>query len=182
MSSSGCNCSTASAAMAASEKRRRGAPEIPTTRSMLLLADDLMTVARSVLWQSLYMWHLEMACRHWCLVISPAKMECMVVDGREQLSESSSLELNRCQICERKVGDDKMLLCECCAQGAHWRQCLQLKGEPEAQWYCTESETAAAASGGVQHISRKAPIRIAKGVKQLEWARKFKYLGSVLAA
>jgi hypothetical protein len=100
---------------------------------MLLLADDLAAVASSALGLALYMQHLETACRHWGQVISPTKTECMVVDGRKQLSESSALALIRCQICQRTDGEDTMLLCECCGQGWHWRQCLQLKGEPEIE-------------------------------------------------
>ena len=158
----------------------QSSPSSTLTLPMLLLADDLAAVASSAVGLALFMRHLEAACQRWGLVISPTKTECMVVDGREQLSESSSLEATRCQICLRKDGESSMLLCECCEQGWHMG-CLPTPMEevPEGQWQCSECEAAAASSGGSDHINRNAPISIGVGGKQLEWVRRFKYLGSL---
>ena len=123
--------------------------------------------------------HFSTACQRWGLVISPTKTECMVVDGRERMSESSSREATRCQLCQSLGQEASMLLCDCCNLGWHLA-CLPepLSAVPEGDWFCSDCTEAAAASGGSQHISSAAPIRILVGGKQLEWVRQFKYLGS----
>ena len=149
------------------------------TLPLLLLADDLAAIASTATGLALFMEHFSTACQRWGLVISPTKTECMVVDGRERMSESSSREATRCQLCQSLGQEASMLLCDCCDQGWHLA-CLPepLSAVPEGDWFCSACTEAAAASGGSQHISSAAPIRILVGGKQLEWVRQFKYLGS----
>ena len=149
------------------------------TLPLLLLADDLAAIASTATGLALFMEHFSTACQRWGLVISPTKTECMVVDGRERMSESSSREATRCQLCQSLGQEASMLLCDCCDQGWHLA-CLPepLSAVPAGDWFCSACTEAAAASGGSQHISSAAPIRILVGGKQLEWVRQFKYLGS----
>ena len=80
-----------------------------------------------------------------------------------------------------------MLLCDCCNQGCTlaatkagtWHACQSRCARyQEGEWLCSECTETAAASGGSQHISSTAPIRILVEGKQLEWVWQFKYLGS----
>ena len=145
---------------------------------LLLLADDLVAIASSARGLALFLQHFTAACQRWGLVISPTKTECMVVDGRARMSETSSQLATRCQRCDKLDAAD-MLLCDCCDEGWH-TQCLPelLAAVPAGEWFCPGCTAAADASGGHQHISRAAPIRITVAGKELVWSEEFKYLGS----
>ena len=147
---------------------------------LLLLADDLAAMASTARGLALFMKHFDAACQRWGLVISPSKTECMVVDGRERLSQASSQLATRCQKCSSLDGARvSMLLCDCCEEG-WYTTCLPepLTEVPEGAWFCPLCAAAAEASGGHDHISAEAPIRITVGGKVLEWKGQFKYLGS----
>lgn len=146
---------------AAAERAALVALEIP----VLMLADDLVILARSAEALQRVLAALEAACRRWGLVISTDKTELMLAGGAAALA---------CEACGSPQCAATLLVCDGCERAWH----IGCLGQPPAhahgcEWLCPHCVAAGGARGDVW----RPPITVAG--KQLTWVDKFKYLGSI---
>ena len=131
---------------------------------VLMLADDLVILARTAAELQQFVAAFEKACRRWGLTISTSKTELMLVGGAAATAcEGCSLQHER-----------GMVLCDGCDRGWHL-QCLDppLAAVPEGTWHCP----ACAAADSPLGDAWRPPVLV--GGQPLVWTERFKYLGSI---